>query len=150
MNVARFVLDTNVVVQILRWNEIGRRIDARFGLLLSPVPPMISAVSLGEARSLARQWSWGAEKVSQLHALLLRFVVIDIRTEPVVAHYVEIDHGSRSIGRRMNQNDLWIAATAAATHATLLTTDRDFDHLDASLVRCVWIDPSGTSPPEQL
>lgn len=146
MSVTRFVLDTNVVVQLLRWNEIGRRIDARFGLLASPMPPMISAVSLGEARSLARQWSWGAEKVAHLHALLLRFVVVDIRTEPVVARYVEIDHGSRTLGRKMNQNDLWIAAAAAATSATLLTTDRDFDHLDASLVRCVWIDPSGNSP----
>jgi predicted nucleic acid-binding protein len=43
----------------------------------------------------------------------------------------------------MNQNGLWIAAAAAATSATLLTTDGDFDHLDGSLVRCVWIDPSG-------
>ena len=141
MKTARFVLDTNTIVQILRWNEIGRRIDARFSLLASPVPPMISAVSLGETRSLARQWSWGSEKVADLHGLLLRFVVVDIRKEPVLARYVEIDHCSRITGRKMNQNDLWIAATAAATNATLLTTDRDFDHLDAALVRRVWIDP---------
>jgi predicted nucleic acid-binding protein len=73
-------------------------------------------------------------------------VIIDINREPVVANYVEIDHYSRSVGRRMNQNDLWIAAVAAATEATLLTTDRDFDHLDSSLVRLVWIDPKGPTP----
>ncbi|MBK9016619.1 MAG: PIN domain-containing protein [Saprospiraceae bacterium] len=32
--------------------------------------------------------------------------------------------------RNMGKNDLWIAATAHATQATLLTTDMDFNHLD--------------------
>lgn len=146
MTPARFVLDTNVVVQLLRGNEVGKRIEARFGLLAAPLPPFLSAVSLGEARSLARQWSWGPEKISLLHALLLKLVIVDISREPVIAHYVEIDHRSRSVGRKMNQNDLWIAAVAAATGATLLTTDRDFDHLDPSVVRSVWIDPRGPSP----
>jgi predicted nucleic acid-binding protein len=139
----RFVLDTNVVVQLFRGNEIGKRIEAEFGLFTASLPPLLSVVSLGEARSLARQWSWGPEKITQLHALLLKLVIIDINREPVVASYVELDHYSRSVGRRMNQNDLWIAAVAAATEATLLTTDRDFDHLDPSLVRRVWIDPQG-------
>ena len=139
----RFVLDTNVVVQLFRGNEIGKRIEAHFGLFTASLPPLLSVVSLGEARSLARQWSSGPEKVAQLHALFLKLVIIDINREPVVANYVEIDHYSRSVGRRMNQNDLWIAAVAAATDATLLTTDRDFDHLDQSIVRFIWIDPQG-------
>jgi tRNA(fMet)-specific endonuclease VapC len=142
---ARFVLDTNVIVQLLRWNEIGRRIDARYDLLAAASTPMISAVSLGETRSLARQWNWGRDKIERLHELLLKFVVVDIRREPVIARYVEIDISSRIAGRKMNANDIWIAATAAATSATLLTTDRDFDHLDPSLVRCEWINPDTTS-----
>ena len=32
----------------------------------------------------------------------------------------------------MGKNDLWIAATAYAMNAQLLTTDGDFDHLDNS------------------
>jgi tRNA(fMet)-specific endonuclease VapC len=143
---ARFLLDTNVVVQLLRWKEIGKRIDARFGLLAAAVPPLISAVSLFDARSLARQWSWGPDKIAQLHALLLKLVVVDIRREPVVAHYVTIDHHCRGLGRRMNQNDLWIAASAAATGAMLLTTDRDFDPIDPALVQSTWIDPGSTKP----
>lgn len=31
--------------------------------------------------------------------------------------------------RNMGKNDLWIAVSAAATVATLLTTDKDFKHL---------------------
>jgi len=61
---ARFVLDTNVVVQLFRGNEIGKRIEAELGLLAASVPPSLSVVSLGEARSLARQWSWGGPRKS--------------------------------------------------------------------------------------
>lgn len=145
MNEERFVLDTNVIVHLLRWKDIGQQINARFGLLTAATMPIISAVSLGEARSLVRQWSWGAEKVERLYALLVRFVVIDIRSEPILRHYAELDHGSKNVGRRMNPNDVWIAATAAATGATLLTTDKDFDHLEPSIVRRVWIDPANPS-----
>jgi len=31
--------------------------------------------------------------------------------------------------RNMGKNDLWIAATAYVTEATLLTMDKDFEHL---------------------
>jgi len=61
---------------------------------------------------------------------------------------MEIDHGSKSAGRMMNANDVGIAATAAATGATLLRTDRDFDHFAASTVRWVWIDPASPPPHE--
>jgi len=45
----------------------------------------------------------------------------------------------------MGKNDLWIAATAAVTGATLLTTDRDFDKLAPRFLAREWIDPE-TSP----
>ncbi len=35
----------------------------------------------------------------------------------------------------MSQNDLWVAATAHASGALLVTTDRDFDHL-----RGIWLE----------
>jgi predicted nucleic acid-binding protein len=42
---------------------------------------------------------------------------------------------------------VWIAATAAATKGTLLTTDHDFDHLAPKYLSRDWIDPdtSGTT-----
>jgi len=42
----------------------------------------------------------------------------------------------------MGKNDLWIAATARTTGATLLTTDKDFDHFDPALLPQEWIDPT--------
>jgi len=35
-----------------------------------------------------------------------------------------------SNGLSVGKNDLWIAATAKVTESTLVTTDKDFDHLE--------------------
>jgi len=40
----------------------------------------------------------------------------------------------------MGKNDLWIAATAHVTGATLLTADADFDHLNGAFLNRVLID----------
>jgi predicted nucleic acid-binding protein len=42
--------------------------------------------------------------------------------------------------RNMGKNDLWIAATASVLKAKLLTTDRDFDHLDSEFLEVIYID----------
>ena len=42
----------------------------------------------------------------------------------------------------MTQNDLWIAATAHETRATLLSTDKDFDHLNRVWIRFAYVDQS--------
>ncbi len=42
----------------------------------------------------------------------------------------------------MGKNDLWIAATANATGATLLTTDSDFDHLSPNFIDLIRIPPT--------
>jgi predicted nucleic acid-binding protein len=140
-------LDTNVVVQLLRANEIGRRIDVRFGLQAAPVPPMLSAVTLGEAGFLARQCAGRPEKVQKLHDILRFFAILDLRAGAVVDRYVELCHGCRLAGRPMAQSDLWIAATAAAAGAAILTTDRDFEHFEPTVVTVHWIDPQSAPPP---
>ncbi len=48
---------------------------------------------------------------------------------------------TRSSGRSLGQNDLWIAATAHAAGAHLLTMDTDFDELHPSFLTRTWIDP---------
>lgn len=82
-------------------------------------------------------------------------VVEDINAPEILAAYGEIDHASREIGRPMGKNDVWIAATAKVTGATLLTTDRDFDHLSATnplykpgvpAISLIWIDPDLGKP----
>jgi predicted nucleic acid-binding protein len=59
----------------------------------------------------------------------------------VLDRYAEIDAFLTQSGRTVSDNDVWIAACAAAADATLLTTDRDFDPLDPRYMERVWIDP---------
>ncbi len=42
--------------------------------------------------------------------------------------------------RNMGKNDLWIAASAMASKATLLTTDKDFEHLHNQFIEVKVID----------
>jgi predicted nucleic acid-binding protein len=44
-------------------------------------------------------------------------------------------------GKSIEQNDMWIAATATASGAHLLTTDKDFDPLYPAYLDRTWIDP---------
>ncbi len=59
----------------------------------------------------------------------------------MIDRYAAIDAHSEERGRKMGNNDAWIAATAAAAGAHLLTTDKDFDHLHPDLVQREWINP---------
>lgn len=40
----------------------------------------------------------------------------------------------------MGENDLWIAATAATYRLPLITTDRDFEHLNGVFLDVIYID----------
>jgi tRNA(fMet)-specific endonuclease VapC len=134
------LLDTNVVVYLIRWGELGQRIAEEYELLTRAETPLISAVTLGEARSLALQLGWGAARSAKLQALLRSLVVVGIDREPVLDRYAQIDQLSRRSGRRMEKNDVWIAASAAAAGAVLLTTDADFGHIPSDILRHVRID----------
>ena len=125
----RLFFDTNVAIHLLRATTVGARIVERFQLDNTADVPFISIVSVGEARSFARQRGWGPAKTKQLHELLRTFAVVGIESEPVIDAYAELDAFSRSVGRRMGKNDAWIAASASVLGATLVTCDADFEHL---------------------
>lgn len=137
------LLDTNVFVHLIRGNELGDRIDREYQLRARTERPLVSIVTVGELRSLAKKWSWGQGKVARLMDLVRQCVVVDIGSEPILHWYAEIDHMSESQGRPMGKNDVWIAATAAAAGAWLLSGDRDFEHL-ASVLRYQWIAGTGS------
>ena len=66
-------------------------------------------------------------------------VTVGINSQDIIKKYAEIDAFSQGklinnplgmSARNMGKNDLWIAATASVANATLLTTDKDFEHLN--------------------
>ena len=149
-----YLLDTNVLVATIRAGALGQHIDETYKPRQARFKPLISVVSVGEMLSLARQFGWGAKKTAEIGRLVENLVVEDINTPEILAAYAEIDHASRLGGRKMGKNDVWIAATAQVAGATLLTTDKDFDHLSAAsqlhkpgmpVIRLTWINPDHRS-----
>lgn len=136
-----WLFDTNILVHFIRSSPIaGKVIDELdpFGAVNIPV---ISVVSYAEILSLVPIFNWGDQKTKQLKNLLSKLLVVPIEAKDIVEAYVEIETYSKGkmisrplpVGQsaiNMGKNDIWIAATARITKSTVVTTDKDFDHLD--------------------
>lgn len=139
-----YLLDTNIVLTLVRGNALATFIDGKFGLRASKVRPLVCVVSHGEVRVLAGRNRWGEAKLAALQNALDNLVTVDINHPDVLDAYVEIDLYSQNHpdgARNMGKNDLWIAACAKAAGATLLTTDKDFEHLDQTFLSAEFVDP---------
>ncbi len=136
-----YFLDTNILVHLIRRDHIGLYLIDHYSLYLADPRPMISDVTEGELRSLAIQWNWGAQKKNQMEFVLSYFWRIAIHPPDVFEAYATIDAVSQSAGHLMGDNDVWIAASAQVAQAHLLTTDKDFDHLQPAFITRDWIDP---------
>lgn len=139
--ITQYLLDTNILVHLIRRNLLGQWIEAAYSLTNTQAIPFISEVTEGEIRSLALQFGWTTGKLSSLQRLVRYFIPIPISDPGIFDAYATIDDYCRRSGITMGKDDVWIAATASITRARLLTTDRDFDHLDPVFLRCDYIDP---------
>ena len=97
-----------------------------------------------QSRALADRFraggmGYGDAKKLAFHNMLQRLTVIDINIEELITRYAAIDAYSQGkhphkplmlSARNMGKNDLWIAATSSLYDLQLITTDKDFDHLD--------------------
>ena len=134
------LLDTSVLIHLVRNNWIGRSIESRFRLRTRVEKPVISIVTVGEILAFARKLSWGASRMEIVNQLFHDLVVLDF-SDRVLSLYAEIDCFLQRSGKPIQQNDIWIAATAIATGTHLLTTDKDFDPLYPAYLDRTWIDP---------
>jgi predicted nucleic acid-binding protein len=141
-----YLLDTNVLVHLIRGDAVWARVRAKYQPLLIDPRPLISVVTAGELRSLALQFNWQAAKIDQMEFCLGYFQWVSIDDPEIIRAYAVIDaHGHRT-GHPLGKNDAWIAATAAVTGARLLTTDKDFDRLDPLFLSRDRIDPEADGP----
>lgn len=138
----QYLLDTNILLAWMRWGTLLQvYLQATFQLDTIPTVPIISIVSTAELRVLALQNSWGPHKTRMMESLLTYLIPVPIPYKTILDSYVEIDDFSRRSGVKMGKNDLWIAATAHVEAATILTTDKDFDHLPQNLVKHLYVTP---------
>jgi tRNA(fMet)-specific endonuclease VapC len=120
------LLDTSVLVHLARDRATGRAIEAEYSLTARPERPLLSTVVEGEILGLARLWGWGEGKIRALQAMLSQLVRVDAGLPEVVAAYADPYCEATRGGKPRGENDLWIAATAVAAGAALVTCDTDF------------------------
>lgn len=144
MNARRFVvLDTNILVHLVRADTVGSRVAKDHGLLDRAERPIISIVTVGELHALSIKWAWGHTKRDRLVELVRQLVVVELGQGRIVARYAEIDNFCEKTlkpARPMGQNDLWIAATTSVVDGVLFTTDADFEHLKGQFLQLVRVD----------
>ena len=151
---ARFLLDTNLLLGFIR--EAPWAIRARTEFKLGDRETMVftSIVCKGEILALAEKRGWGSNRRARLEDVLAQIPTLDISRQTILAAYALIDawtHGKAVTSPQntppprpavsMTQNDLWIAATAHASGATLLSTDKDFKHLHEVWLDFIYVDP---------
>lgn len=134
--------DTNILVHHARNSSLYQRIAAQFGLLSNNSKPLLSVVALGEIKSLTEQLGWGNARKQRVDDFIAQCAIVQLNYPGLIEAYVAADVESRRVGRKMGDNDLWIAATARVMGAILLTTDKDFDHLHPTFIVREWIDPT--------
>ena len=135
-----FMPDTSILVHFARNDALAQSIEQEYALLKPSDLHSVSVVTMGEIRALAALRDWGDTKWQRVDELLARCQVIWIDTEEILNAYAELNIFSIRAGRPIGDNDLWIAAAARVTGATLLTTDKDFDHLYPNYILLQWID----------
>ena len=133
-----YVLDTNILLFYLRDARTKAHVEQLYGPFSSGNNPIISIVTVGEIRALARKNQWGGKRLQAVKSLMEKLIVVDVKYEPILDQYAEIDAFSQGTllekplgmsARNMGKNDLWIAATSVVTESALITSDGDFDHL---------------------
>jgi tRNA(fMet)-specific endonuclease VapC len=138
-----FLLDTNILLALIRGKELGQRIDAKFGLRASLRRHVISIASQAEISVIANEREWGDSKRHALQLMFEHVVIVPI-DGPLIDAYVQIsakDKQHAAGARNLGKNDLWIAATALQTGLPLLTTDKDFQFLSPNPLTVLWVDP---------
>lgn len=134
------LLDTNILIHLVRNKQTGMSIESQFHLRTRRERPLVSIITIGEALAFSKRLSWGLSKTAALEDLLDALVILDISDE-ILSSYAEVDIFLRRTGKPIEQNDIWIAATAIVAEAQLLTTDKDFDPLHPAHLERIWIDP---------
>lgn len=137
-----WLLDTGILLHWIRASKVAEAIEAQFHLRESGFRPLICEVSLGEIEAFARDSNWGAEKRDTLKSLKKQLVAIDLSDSRVIEAYADISTLAKRNGWGIfhGKNDLWVAAAARVSGATLLTIDKDFqplrdgNHLDVVLL----------------
>ena len=143
-----YLLDSNIVIIYSRDNEVARRIEEDYKIFSGDHRLAISTVSLGEINASVKKLQLGERRKNKIEQILEKINEFGVNIEEVIDRYGDIDAFSQGklagkkgkfSARNMGKNDIWIAATASVFNLTLITTDKDFDHLDGVYIDLEYI-----------
>lgn len=143
-----YLLDTGIVLHYARASAACSRVEQECGLAVSTFRPMVCVVTLGEIRAIALRRGWDGAKLNGLDAFLANLVSVDISPPAIINAYAAISaHATRHGWALAHQkNDLWIAAAAQVTGATLLTMDKDFTPAQGVFINRMLFDSATGEP----
>lgn len=145
----RYTLDTNVLLFYVRDDETRKFIEQNYAPFSAENRSVISIVSVGEIMVLASANNWGDKKLKLVQKLIDRLIIVELNYQDIINNYIEIEQFNRNIHPsktrkgshiKMGKNDVWIAATAMATKSKLITSDKDFMHLDGEFFDVIVIE----------
>ena len=145
-----YILDTNIIIIYSKNNQVSRKIEKEYQLFTGENNLAISIVTLAEINSLIHRVRIEGKRKGNLDQIMNNLFKIDISSTDILGKYEEIDAFSQlkhktlksifKTPRNMGKNDLWIAATASALNVPLVTTDKDFNHLEGVFIDLIYID----------
>jgi len=148
-----FILDTNILLGYIRGAGFASYVEKKFDLFNPDNISLISIVSHAEIYSLANKLGWGKLKIDLMNELLNKVPHVKIDSYALINAFAEIDsfnegkHQTKKLpqnmsSRKIEDNDVWIAATAYVLKATLISTDKHFEHLNNVFIDFVYVDQS--------
>ncbi|WP_291727127.1 type II toxin-antitoxin system VapC family toxin [Bernardetia sp.] len=151
----KYVIDTNILIHIVRSSPTWEYVDMTFEPFDFPKnETYVSFASVAEILAISLKLGWKEKKIIKLSEFLSKLEIINTSgniDDKLLQNYAIIDAYSQGklenlplpkgmSARNMGKNDIWIAATASAIEASLLTTDKDFLHLDNVFCKVILVE----------
>ena len=129
-----FLLDTNAFSDLMRRRP---NTEARLSSLETTDTVVTCTVVRGEILYGIRRLPPGRRQEELLKQATPLFEALSCEVVPQEAadHYANVKIAREGAGLALDENDLWIAATALALGAVLVTRDRDFQRIDGLTVQ---------------
>ncbi len=127
------LLDTNAFSDLMREHP---KVDARLESISSTHRVVICSVVRGEIQYGIERLPQGKRRQELETKAVKLFAILPCEPVPEAAgdHYARVKLTRHRKGLALDENDLWIAATALALGAVLISRDSDFQQIDGLTV----------------
>ncbi|MFB2982429.1 type II toxin-antitoxin system VapC family toxin [Microseira sp. BLCC-F43] len=119
----RYLLDTNIIIALFADEEAIKNSLAQADEVFIP------SIAIGELCYGARKSGRPQENLERINQLIVNSTVLECDAE-TARRYGEVKNKLRLKGRRLPENDIWIAALALQYDLTLVTRDAHFQEIE--------------------